>query len=149
MDPFYSAIDTPTSQNQKEPHYDPLWEEVENDDRKDPKFAAGLDQVVKTVGHVVMWANVALIIAIISQVGMRYTLGWNFPKLDELPWHLYALTTMVGVSYALSTDAHVRVDVLRANFSFRARRVIEILGIVVLILPFCYLMIDQGARLFS
>lgn len=139
---------TRTTQDQQEPHYDPLWEEVENDDRKQPKFAARLDQLVKGVGHVVMWANVLLIIAIISQVAMRYTLGLNFPKLDELQWHLYALTTMVGVSYALSTDAHVRVDVLRSNFSFRARRVIEILGITVLILPFCYLMIDQGLDYF-
>ena len=140
---------TPSSQNQHEPHYDPLWEEVENDSRKDPKIAAWLDQFVKSVGHVVMWANVVLIIAIISQVGMRYTLGWNFPKLDELQWHLYALTTMVSVSYALSTDAHVRVNVLRANFSFRVRRAIEIIGIVVLILPFCYLMIDQGFDYFQ
>lgn len=140
---------TPTSDGRKEPHYDPLWEEVENDDRREPKFAARLDQVVKGVGHVAMWANVLLIIAIISQVGMRYTLGLNFPKLDELQWHLYAVTTMIGVSYALTTDAHVRVDVLRINFSHRAQRVIEILGIVVLILPFCYLMIDQGIDYFN
>ncbi|MFV1592220.1 TRAP transporter large permease subunit [Phaeobacter sp. JH20_36] len=140
---------TSTSHDHQDAHYDPLWEEIENDDRKDPKFAATLDRLVKGVGHVVMWANVLLILAIIVQVGMRYTLDLNFPKLDELQWHLYALTTMVGVSYALSTDAHVRVDVLRAGFSFRARRVIEIVGIVVLILPFCYLMIDQGLDYFQ
>ncbi|MFV1494986.1 TRAP transporter large permease subunit [Phaeobacter sp. JH20_02] len=140
---------TSTSHDHQDAHYDPLWEEIENDDRKDPKFAATLHRLVKGVGHVVMWANVLLILAIIVQVGMRYTLDLNFPKLDELQWHLYALTTMVGVSYALSTDAHVRVDVLRAGFSFRARRVIEIVGIVVLILPFCYLMIDQGLDYFQ
>jgi hypothetical protein len=38
--------------------YDPLWEEVENDDRKLPRISAGLDQLVTGVGTVVMWVNV-------------------------------------------------------------------------------------------
>jgi tripartite ATP-independent transporter DctM subunit len=136
-------------QDPVEQHYDPLWEEVEKDDRKLPKASAWLDKIVMSFGEVVMWVNVVLIIAIISQVGMRYLFGVSYPKLDELQWHLYALTTMVGVSYALSTDSHVRVDILRLGFSNRAKRVVEILGITVLILPFCWLMIDQGIDYFN
>lgn len=136
-------------QNAADHNYDPLWEEVENDDRKLPAISAWMDNVVTGVGNIVMWVNVILVIAIISQVGMRYAFGMSFPKLDELQWHLYALTTMIGVSYALSTDSHVRVDILRLNFSHRAKRVVEIMGIVVLLLPFCWLMIDQGIDYFN
>ncbi|MGB7240623.1 MAG: TRAP transporter small permease subunit, partial [Sulfitobacter sp.] len=136
-------------QDPVEQHYDPLWEEVENDDRKLPKASAWLDKIVTSFGEVVMWVNVVLVIAIISQVGMRYLFGTSYPKLDELQWHLYALTTMIGVSYALSTDSHVRVDILRLGFSDRAKRVVEILGITVLVLPFCWLMIDQGIDYFN
>lgn len=137
------------SQDPDDHHYDPLWEEVENDDRKLPKASAWLDKIVTSVGEVVMWVNVVLVIAIISQVAMRYLFGVSYPKLDELQWHLYAVTTMMGVSYALSTDSHVRVDILRLGFSDRAKRVVEILGITVLILPFCWLMIDQGIDYFN
>jgi len=130
-------------------HFDPHWPEVENDGRKLPRISAMMDKFVTGVGEVVMWVNVILVIAIISQVAMRYAFGISYPKLDELQWHLYALTTMIGISYALSTDSHVRVDILRLNFSHRAQRVIEIFGIVVLLLPFCWLMIDQGLDYFK
>ncbi|MEM1048978.1 MAG: TRAP transporter large permease subunit [Pseudomonadota bacterium] len=130
-------------------HYDPKWEEVEGDDRKDTRLARGLDTIVRSVGHVVMWANVILVITIISQVGLRYLFDLNFPKLDEMQWHLYALTTMIGLSYAVTTDSHVRVDILRMGFSPRARRAVESAGILVLVMPFCYLMVDQGIDYFQ
>ena len=125
------------------------WREVEGDDRLIPKIGAKMDKFVMSVGNIIMWFNVILVIAIVSQVGMRYTFDLNFPKLDEIQWHFYALTTMFGVSYALTTDSHVRVDILRLNFSHRAQRVVEILGLIILLLPFCYMMIDQGFDYFQ
>jgi len=91
-----------------------------------------------------MWANVALMLAIFSQVGLRYLLNQNYPKLDEIQWHFYGLVTMIGISYALVTDSHVRVDVLHMKLSRRTQRIIEVLGILTLLVPFIYLMIDQG-----
>ena len=135
--------------NEVAPLPDTLMDEIRHADRKEQPIARGLDGIVKTVGHVVMWANVALMLAIISQVALRYLFDVNLPKLDEIQWHFYALTTMIGVSYALTTDAHVRVDILRIGFSPRARRVIEAIGILTLLLPFCYLMVDQGLDYFN
>jgi tripartite ATP-independent transporter DctM subunit len=51
---------------------------------------------------------------------------------------------MIGISYALVTDSHVRVDVLHMSLSRRTQRVVEMLGILTLLSPFIYLMIDQG-----
>ncbi len=107
-------------------------------------IAVTMSKVVKHVGHIVMWANVLLIIAIVAQVSLRYLANQNFPKLDEIQWHFYGLVTMVGISYALVTDSHVRVDLLHMQLSRRAQRVIEVLGILTLLVPFIYLMIDQG-----
>ncbi|GGE48706.1 TRAP transporter large permease subunit [Actibacterium pelagium] len=117
---------------------------LEHEDRDTQKFAVALDKTVKGVGNVVMWANVLLVLAIASQVGLRYLLNQNYPKLDEIQWHFYGLVTMVGISYALVTDSHVRVDLLHMQLSRRAQRVIEVLGILTLLVPFIYLMVDQG-----
>ena len=103
-----------------------------------------IDNFVKSIGHVVMWANILLIGAITSQVLLRYFLNQNYPKLDEIQWHLYGVVTMIGVSYALVTDSHVRVDVLHMALGRRAQRVIEIAGLSLLLTPVLYLMIDQG-----
>ena len=96
-----------------------------------------LDKIVINIGKVVMWANVILMMTIISQVTLRYVSNMNFPKLDEMQWHLYGLTTMFGLSYALATDNHVRVDVFRMGLSIRTKRLIKSVGIICLTLPFC------------
>lgn len=122
---------------------------LEHPDLDKQPFAQKLDRFVINVGHIVMWANVALILAIITQVALRYLFDVNLPKLDELQWHLYGLTTMVGLSYAMVKDAHVRVDILHTSLRDNVKRIIEIVGIIVLLVPFLYLMIDQGYDYFA
>ena len=121
--------------------YESISEHPEHDQQP---VAVMLDRVVKSIGSVVMWANIALVLAIVSQVSFRYLLNKNFPQLDEIQWHFYGLVTMIGISYAMVTDSHVRVDVLHMNLSQRNKRIIEVLGILALLCPFIYLMIDQG-----
>ncbi|WP_170395144.1 TRAP transporter large permease subunit [Ruegeria arenilitoris] len=121
--------------------YEGILEHPETDRQK---IAVAIDASVKAVGHVVMWANVLLMGAIFTQVALRYLLSQNYPKLDEIQWHFYGIVTMIGISYALITDSHVRVDVLHMQLSRRAQRIIEVIGILTLLTPFIYLMIDQG-----
>ncbi len=117
---------------------------LEHEDTDKQAFAVGLDRFVRTTGHLVMWVNVLLVLAIAFQVGMRYLFNQNYPKLDEIQWHFYGLVTMVGISYALVSDSHVRVDLLHMKLSRRSQRLIEIIGILVLLCPFIFLMVDQG-----
>lgn len=117
---------------------------TEHEDQDRFGLAVAIDNLVKVTGHVVMLANLALIAAIVAQVVLRYAFNLNFPKLDELQWHFYGLVTMIGVSYALTTDSHVRVDLLHMQLSRRAQRIVEILGILFLLAPFIWLMVDQG-----
>ena len=107
-------------------------------------IAVWLDRFVKIVGSIVMWVNVLLVAAIVTQVLFRYLLNQSFPKLDEIQWHFYGLVTMIGISYAMVTDSHVRVDLLYMQLNRRTQRIIEVIGILALLVPFIYLMIDQG-----
>ncbi len=117
---------------------------LEHEDLDRQPVAVALDSAVKGVGRVVMWANLLLVLAIVTQVAMRYLFNQNYPKLDEIQWHFYGLVTMIGISYAMVTDSHVRVDLLHMQLSRRAQRIIEVIGILTLLTPFIYLMIDQG-----
>ena len=122
-----------------------VYEQIqEHEDQDRQPIAVALDTFVKSVGSVVMWANLLLVLAIVTQVAMRYLFNENYPKLDELQWHFYGLVTMIGVSFALVTDSHVRVDLLHMQLNRRSQRVIEIIGILALLAPFIYLMVDQG-----
>lgn len=79
-----------------------------------------------------------------SNVVMRYALGVNYIWIEEVQWHMYAVGFMFGIGYALMHDSHVRVDVLAANFRPTVRAWIELLLIVCIILPMCYLIISYG-----
>jgi len=123
--------------------------EMEHPEPDRQPIADRLERVVLGIGSVVMWANVALIGVIIAQVGLRYLFSMNYPKLDEMQWHLYGLTTMVGLSYAMVKDSHVRVDIFYGGLNDHSKRIIEVVGILALLVPFIYLMIDQGFDYFQ
>lgn len=95
-----------------------------------------LDGFILGVGHWISWANGLLVLVIVLQVVLRYGFGHGLVLLEELEWHLYALAFMCGLSYALITDAHVRVDLLSDRFSPKAKHWIEVCGILFLLLPF-------------
>lgn len=57
----------------------------------------------------------------------------------ELQWHLFGVMVMLGGAYALRADRHVRVDLVYAKLSPRGRRSVDLIGDLVLLLPYCAL----------
>jgi TRAP-type mannitol/chloroaromatic compound transport system permease small subunit len=108
------------------------------------KFCDGLDNFIKALGHVVMWTNGFLVIAIIVQVVARYGFGHGQVWLEETQWHLYAVGIMFGASYAQVLDSHIRVDILYARLSYKWRLRWNLFGLIVLMLPFCAVIFEQS-----
>ncbi|MEQ8966572.1 MAG: TRAP transporter small permease subunit [Azospirillaceae bacterium] len=65
-------------------------------------------------------------------------------KLQELEWHLHGALFLLAFGFAYIKDAHVRIELARDRFSVRTRCVVEMLGIVLLMLPYVFLLIDFG-----
>ncbi|MCA1774887.1 MAG: TRAP transporter small permease subunit [Loktanella sp.] len=57
--------------------------------------------------------------------------------LAELQWHLQAIIVMLGMSYALARNAHVQVDMFSTRFSPRGHALVNLIGDLVFLLPFC------------
>jgi len=112
-------------------------------------FAGAVDRFILRTGRALSWANAALMVVIVTQVTLRYGFGRGFVALEELEWHLYSLAFMFGLSYALVTDAHVRVDLISGRLSRRCREWIEIAGILFLLLPFIGVVLVFGWEFFS
>lgn len=66
--------------------------------------------------------------------------------LTELQWHLFAVMVMLGIVYAVETDAHVRIDFVAGRWSARTRVVIELIGDTLLLLPFTLFMLHFSWR---
>ena len=55
----------------------------------------------------------------------------------EAQWYLFSLIFLLGAAYTLRRDAHVRVDVIYGKLSTRRRAWIDLIGTVLLLIPFC------------
>ena len=97
-----------------------------------------VDSFIRVVGHVVCWFNAALLVFIMAQVVLRYGFSNGQIALEELQWHFYSTAVMVGLSYALVNDTHVRVDIFYSRFSDPGKRIIDIISVLFFILPFTY-----------
>lgn len=119
-----------------------------NQDNGNNGMSDAVDNFILRIGRFLSWANGILIPVIVLQVILRYGFGHGLVILEELEWHLYSLAFMFGLSYAVVTNAHVRVDLLHSRFSKRTREWIELCGIVFLLLPFIIVIFVYGVEFF-
>ena len=103
-----------------------------------------IEKVLELFSYVLNTIWIILVLIIVVNVVMRYALGVNYIWVEEVQWHMYAVGFMFGIGYALMHDSHVRVDVMAANFRKRTRAWIEIVAIVGIILPMCWIIISYG-----
>lgn len=105
----------------------------------------GLARIAIAAGRVGSWACVPLVAFIIVDVISRRFFGTGSTMLQELEWHAHALLFLLCLGYAYVRDAHVRIDLVREHLSERARNALELAGCVLVLLPFCAVMIWYGA----
>lgn len=99
------------------------------------------DRFVIRMSNIAAWLFPILMLAITAQVILRNS-GMNQAWLDDLQWWLYGAAVLVGVGYAVTTDSHVRVDILYDNFPDDKKTRINLFSIGWLFLPFIILSWD-------
>jgi len=100
-----------------------------------------LEAIVDAFGRFFSWSWIILLALVVANVFLRYFFDTTFVALEELQWHLYSIGFMIALSYAVVKDGHVRVDVLAEQLSARKRAWIEMLGMTLLLMPFCVLIL--------
>jgi len=99
------------------------------------------DRLSINIGNLVAWLFPILMIAIVSQVIMRKA-GNNQAWLDDAQWWIYGFAMLAAFAYAITTESHVRVDILHQGFSLKKKARIEVFALGWLLLPFIAIMTD-------
>ncbi|WP_460754436.1 TRAP transporter small permease subunit [Marinomonas epiphytica] len=108
------------------------------------RLSSAIEGLIETIGRGVSYIWVLLVLLVVGNALMRYFFSINFIALEELQWHLYAIGFMVGLSYCLIHDGHVRVDAIVERSSLTTRAWIEVIGLTLLLLPFCLIVIEYA-----
>lgn len=94
-----------------------------------------IDLASYRIGRAVAWLALTMVLLQFLVVVMRYVFGTGEIWLQEAIIYQHALVFMLGASYTLLKDGHVRVDILYSNGSPRAKATINMLGALLLLFP--------------
>lgn len=94
-----------------------------------------LDAINRGIGLAARWLALLMVLLQFGIVLLRYVFGVSFIFLGEGVLYLHATLFMVGAGYTLLVDGHVRVDVFYSRLSRRGRRLIDLGGGALFLLP--------------
>lgn len=105
-----------------------------------------IDLINTKIGQAVAWLTLVIVILGAYNAIARYLAKWIKVDLSsngfiELQWYLFAVILLLGASYTLQHNGHVRVDVIYDRITARQRAWINLIGNVLLLMPFCIFMI--------
>jgi len=118
-------------------------------------IACPLIGIGRWLGRISSWLVLAVMLAVLTTVvmnaaGINELMHWEnevflfgrgitINSITELQWHLFGVLTLIGASYAMHSNTHVRVDMLYQSMSRNTRHWVEIIGHLLMLLPFCIL----------
>lgn len=105
------------------------------------KIAAAVDALNNAVGQLTMWLILATTLISAGNAIVRKIFNSSSNSLLEIQWYLFAGVFLLGAGYGLLKNSHVRIDFVASRLSARTRNWIDVVGIVVVLFPFCILTI--------
>lgn len=87
---------------------------------------------------------ILLLLNVFYDVIMRYVFNDVSIGMQEMEWHLYAAIFLLSIPYALYKEGHVRVDIIYDNLNIRKQAWIDLIGTLILLIPFTVLITKYG-----
>ncbi len=103
-----------------------------------------INKFSNVIGTIAAFLLLGLLANVFYDVIMRYLFNDVSIGMQELEWHLYATIFLLGITYTLKENAHVRVDVIYEHLSPKKQAFIDISGTLFFLLPFCLLVAYYG-----
>jgi TRAP-type mannitol/chloroaromatic compound transport system permease small subunit len=93
-----------------------------------------IELLIDAVGRATLYLTLLMIGLVAVNVLLRYSLSFGSVWSQELEWHLLAAVILLGMSHAIQRGDNVRVDVFYADFSPRAKFVVNLVSLGLLLL---------------
>jgi TRAP-type mannitol/chloroaromatic compound transport system permease small subunit len=105
-----------------------------------------IDLVNTALGRVVTWLVLVMTLigaynAVMRTLDKQLGTQLSSNTYLELQWYLFSIVFLYGAAYTLKEDGHVRVDVLFSRFSERTRAWIDLLGTLLFLIPFSFILL--------
>lgn len=98
-------------------------------------FSRLVDWINEQFGRV---ADYCVLFACLISAGnatVRYLFSYSTNGLLEIQWYLFGAVVLLGTSYTLKKNEHVRVDLVYMMLSDRGRLWVDTIGFIVILIP--------------
>jgi len=100
------------------------------------RMAEGIDRLIAVIGRAVIWLSLLLVLLQFAVVLLRYLFAIGSIWLSESIIYTHAALFLLAAAWTLQQNGHARVDVFYADGSARTKAVVDLLGSLLLLLPF-------------
>jgi TRAP-type mannitol/chloroaromatic compound transport system permease small subunit len=104
-------------------------------------LADRIDRLTGAIGRAVAWLVLAVVLLQFALVVARYVFSFGSIKLSEAVIYAHAAVIMVAAAWTLAAEGHVRLDVFYATASVRTKAAVDLLGSLLLLLPFALVLL--------
>jgi len=98
-------------------------------------LAKGIDALNRSIGGVVSWLALCLVLLQFTIVVLRYVFGVGSIQMQEGVVYLHGMLFMLAAGYTLLAEGHVRVDIFYRDAPPKRKAMVDLLGSLALLLP--------------
>jgi TRAP-type mannitol/chloroaromatic compound transport system permease small subunit len=114
-----------------------------------PAAIARIDGFTARVGEAASWLCLGTVLLCFASVYLRYVLDIGLIWLQESYIWTHAAAVMLGSAYSLMKGGFVRVDMLFSRMSERGRAWVDLLGSLLFVAPFLWMLGRSGYGFFA
>ncbi len=97
-------------------------------------FSRGVDTLNEKIGYVANWLVLLACLVSAGNAFSRYGFSVSSNAWLEIQWYMFAGMVMLGASYTLKRNEHVRVDIIYGSLSTRKQVWVDLAGTVLFLL---------------
>jgi TRAP-type mannitol/chloroaromatic compound transport system permease small subunit len=104
-------------------------------------LADRIDRLTSSIGRAAAWLVLVVVLLQFTLVVARYLFGLGSVWLTETVVYAHAALFMLAAAWTLLAGGHVRVDFFYSEVSTRAKAMVDLIGALLLLLPFMIVLI--------
>lgn len=113
-----------------------------------PLVVRTIDKLSEWGGRVALALVVPLVLISAGNAIVRYALNYSSNGWLEIQWYLFAAIFLLGASYVLKQNAHVRIDLAFHKLNPRTQSALDLATMGLFLIPFAALMLWMGWAFF-
>lgn len=102
-----------------------------------------LDRISIATGRAASWLTLAMVLGTFVVVVFRYAFDTGLLWLQESVTWMHAMVFMLGASYTLQQEGHVRVDIFYRRMAEGRKAIVNLLGVIFFVVPLCIFFIVE------